>query len=168
MKILAASLAAALACACAGAASAPSVNLLEAFKPLLAKIERSSAVPLLLPGSFPILDRERVYASGAATKASWQLELAFAPDCDSATACFLASFEGEKGARLPGAANARLAGGDPALFGKSRCGASCAPASLWFVHDGVLYSWQDSEIPARQAEAFLLRLANAAIAAGPR
>jgi hypothetical protein len=144
------------------------VNLLEAFKPLLAKIERLSAAPLLLPASFPVLDRQRVYASGSAKKTSWELELAFAPNCDSATACFLASFQGEKEARLPGTANARLSGGEPALFEQSSCGASCAPASLWFVHDGVLYSWQDSDIPASAAAGFLLRLANEAIAAGRR
>jgi hypothetical protein len=168
LKVLAASFAAALVCASAGAARAPSVNLLESFKPLLAKIERSSTAPVLLPASFPILDKLKVYASGGATKASWDLELAFARNCGSATACFLASFEGQKAASLPETANARLAGGDPALFEKSTCGASCAPASLWFVHDGVLYSWQDSDIPAKTAEAFLFRLANEAIAAGPR
>jgi hypothetical protein len=168
VKILAGSLAAALVAASAGAAKTPSVNLLGSFEPLLAKIERASAIPVLVPASFPILDKLRVYASGGATRTSWDLELAFAPNCRGATACFLASFAGQKGSSLPAKSNARLADGDAALFHKSTCGASCAPASLWFVHGGVLYSWQDSDVPAKAAEAFLIGLADEAIAAGPR
>ena len=123
MRILAVPLAAALVWASPGAAKAPSVNLLGSFKPVLAKIEHSSAVPVLLPASFPILDKLKVYASGGANETSWDLELAFAPNCRGATACFLASFEGQKTASLPAKPNARLAGGDPALFEKSTCGA---------------------------------------------
>jgi hypothetical protein len=167
VKFLAASLAAAVVCASAGAGSSERVNLLS-FKALLAKIERSSPVPVILPASLPILDKLRVYASGGGNATSWELDLAFAPNCENATACFLASFQGERAASLPGRANARLADGDPALFKQSSCGASCAPASLWFVHHGALYGWQDSEIGAKTAELFLLRLANAALAAGPR
>jgi hypothetical protein len=47
------------------------------------------------------------------------------------------------------------------------CGASCSPASFWFVHGGVLYSWQVKDLPKGE-RAILIRMANEAIAAGPR
>jgi hypothetical protein len=151
------------------AAAAPTVNLVGSFKPLLARIERSTKVPVLLPASFPTLDRLKAYATGTAGRTGWEIDLGFAPNCDSATACFLGDFSAKKGGSLPGRANAELADGDPVFFEPSTCGASCAPDSLWFVHDGVLYGSQDSDIPAKTpAKEFLINLANEAIAAGPR
>ena len=67
----------------------------------------------------------------------------------------------------PGKPNLRLKSGDHALYHPISCGASCAPASLWFVHRGVLYSWQLKE-PPHHAKAVLAQLADEAIAAGPR
>jgi hypothetical protein len=47
------------------------------------------------------------------------------------------------------------------------CGASCSPASLWFVRGDVLYSWQIKD-PPRETRNALVRMANDAIRAGPR
>jgi hypothetical protein len=152
----------------AGAAKTPSVDLLRTFKVQLAQIKRTTSVPVLLPASLPILDKLKVYASGGGTKNGWDLELAFAPRCGGATACFLASFTAEKGKKLPGKANVRLAGGDSALFEKSSCGASCSAPSLSFVHNGVLYGLADKSVTQKNEKALLLRLANEAVAAGAR
>ena len=123
---------------------------------------------MLLPRALPLAGRApRLYAEGGGDRRGWVLTLAGAPRCGSANACFVASFEGRAGGKLPGTSNVRLAGGDRGLYIPIGCGASCSPASLWFVHDGVLYSWQVKD-PPRAARATLLRLANEAIAAGPR
>ena len=76
-------------------------------------------------------------------------------------------FRAERGGKLPGRANARLASGDPAFFHPVTCGGSCAPNSFWFTHKGYLYSWQAKDLRAPE-KAVLTRMANQAIAAGPR
>jgi hypothetical protein len=167
VKLLAAAIAAAVLCSSAAAAKGQTVQLLTAFKPAVAKLERSG-VAVFLPSKLAVLDRNKIYATGYSTKKSWDLELAFAPNCGSATACYLASFQAERGGVLPGATNTHLANGDPAFFLKSGCGASCSPESLYFLHAGVLYSLQDSDLPAGSAESFMVALANSAIAAGHR
>ncbi len=154
-------------CATAAGSTARTVDLLRAFSAQLPKVKRTTTVPVLLPPSLPLLGSYRVYATGSATRRSFDLELSGAPRCGGANACFVAMFRGERGGRLPDRPNARLAGGDPALFHPVTCGGSCAPSSFWFTHDGVLYSWQAKDLRAPE-KAVLTRLANRAIAAGAR
>jgi len=147
-----------------------SIDLLKAFRVQLPKIHRTTTVPVLLPRVLPLAgpERFRVYPTGGATRTGWDLELSAAPNCGFATACFVASFEGKRGGRLPLRSNLRLANGDPAVFHDISCGASCAPASLWFVHKGVLYTWQFKDPPPHGTRLIMARLAAEAIAAGPR
>src|SRR5215210_4643569 len=121
-----------------------SIDLLKAFHAQLPKIRRATTVPVLLPRTMPLAGREhfRVYATGGATRKGWDLELAAAPRCGGANACFVASFTAEHDGKLPRRSNLRLSTGDPAVFQPISCGGSCAPASLWFVHGRVLYEWQ--------------------------
>ena len=153
--------------AAALAAPARNVDLLKAFGAQLPKVKRTTTVPVLLPRLLPLGGTYRVYATGGATRGYWALSLAGAPNCAGANACFVASFEGRRGARLPGKANLRLTGGDPAIYHAFSCGASCSPTSFWFTHDGVLYSWQVKDLP-KAPKATLARLAAEAIEAGPR
>jgi hypothetical protein len=166
VRFLAATLLAA-ALICASAVAGSSVNLSTLLKPELTKVKHKTAIPVLLPARLPLLDKSKVYASSSATKKGFEFDLAYAPNCFGADACFLALFAGQKGGSLPGAANVRLAGGDRAFYKGITCGGSCSPASLWFIHDGVLYSWQDKDVGGN-AKALLVGLANQAIAAGPR
>ena len=159
---------AAVACATALAAPARNIDLLKVFGGQLPKVKNVTTVPVLLPRSLPLGGSYKVYASSGASRAYWELSLAGAPNCGSANACFVASFEGKRNGRLPGKANLRLAGGDPAIYQAFTCGASCSPTSFWFTHAGVLYSWQVKDLPAKGPKATLARLANEAIAAGPR
>ncbi len=153
--------------AAALAAPARNVDLLRAFGAQLPKVKRMTTVPVLLPRFLPLGGNYKVYATGGAARGYWELSLAGAPNCRGANACFVASFEGRRGAKLPGRSNLRLAGGDPALYRAISCGGSCSPTSLSFTHDGVLYSWQVKDLP-KAPKATLARLAAEAVAAGPR
>jgi hypothetical protein len=148
------------------AASSRNVDLLQAFHKQLVAVKQHTKVPVLLPQKLPLDGNYKVYADGSGDRTGWLLELAGAPDCLGANACFVASFQGRRGQHLPGKPNLRLASGDRAFYHPVSCGGSCAPASLWFVHDGVLYSWQIKDLS--NAKPALARLANEAIAAGAR
>jgi hypothetical protein len=146
-----------------------SIDLIKTFRAQLAPIHRATKVPVLLPSRLPLAgaQRFRVYATGGATRSGWNLELAAARNCGAADACFVASFEGRRHGILPRSANHRLKGGDRAYYHPISCGASCATASLSFVHEGVLYRWQVKD-PPQNTRVVLARLANEAIEAGPR
>ena len=161
-------LAGATAAGALAAAPAPrNVDLLRAFGPRLATVKAATSVPILLPRTLPLGGRYRLYASGSGHRTSYVLSLEGAPGCRGANACFVATFEGRRGGRLPGRANVRLASGYPAVFRLFSCGGSCSPSSFWFAHRGVLYSWQVKDLPKGERAVFL-RMANEAIAAGPR
>jgi hypothetical protein len=145
-----------------------SVNVIDALGKKIPAVEKKTTVPVLLPSTLPFAGKApKIYPTGTGSKNAWSLVLSGAPNCGGANACFLASFEGRRGGKLPGKSNLKLAGGQPALYKGITCGASCSPASLWFVYRGVLYSWQHKDPPAN-TKAMLARLAAQAIAAGPR
>jgi hypothetical protein len=168
MRALAGAALALALCGTALGGATRNVNLLRAFGAQLPRVKHTTTVPVLLPPTLPLGGNYKVYATGFATRHSWGLELAAAPNCGSANVCFVASFQGDRGKRLPGRANLHLAGGDPAFYHPFSCGASCSPTSFWFTHHGVLYSWQTKDLAAKHTKALLARLANQAIAAGPR
>jgi hypothetical protein len=150
------------------ASSTNNANVIDAFGKQIPAVDRKTTVPVLLPSTLPFAGKvPRLYPSGFATKNAWALVLAGAPNCGGANACFLASFEGKRGGKLPGKSNLRLAGGQPAFYKAVTCGASCSPATLWFVYRGVLYTWQHKD-PPKNVKSVLARLAAQAIAAGPR
>ncbi|HST25154.1 MAG TPA: hypothetical protein VLJ76_04110 [Gaiellaceae bacterium] len=150
------------------ASTTGSADLLKTFSKQLPAVKRKTSVPILLPSSLPFGAKvPKLYATGTGSKNAWSLGLAGAPNCGGADACFLASFEGKRGGKLPGKSNVKLSGGQPAYYKGVTCGASCSPASLWFTSGGVLYSWQDKDLPAN-TKPILLRLAAQAIKAGPR
>jgi len=150
------------------AATTQNADLLKAFAKQLPAVKHKTTVAVLLPTSLPFAGKvPKLYPTGGASKNAWDLELAGAPNCGGADACFLAPFEAKRGGKLPGTSNLKLAGGQPALYKGITCGASCSPATLWFVYHGILYTWQHKDPPAN-AKAVLARLAAQAIAAGPR
>ena len=168
MKLLAAVTVPLALCAPALGGSARSVDVPRTFAAQLAKVKRTTKVPVLLPQTLPLLGSYKVYPSlYDVTRNAFQLELSGAPNCLGANACFIAMFRGERGGKLPGRPNARLANGDPAFFHPVTCGGSCAPNSFWFTHKGYLYSWQAKDLRAPE-KTVLTRMANQAIAAGPR
>ena len=143
------------------------VDLLHVFRGQIPMIHHRTQVPVLLPRTLTLAGKRfRLYATGGASPRTWDLELAAARNCGGANACFVASFSARRGGTLPGRSNLRLSTGQRALFHGVSCGASCAPASLWFVRKGVLYSWQFKTPP--NTKAAMARLAASAIRAGPR
>jgi hypothetical protein len=150
----------------AGATNA-SVDPARVFAKQIAALNRKTTVPILLPRSLPGDATRRLYPSAWTVPRGWVLSLAGAPRCGGANACFLASFAGRRGGVLPRPANVRLPNGDRAYYKPITCGASCSPASLWFVHRGVLHAWQLKD-PPPGGRAAVVRLAASAIAAGPR
>jgi hypothetical protein len=110
----------------------------------------------------------RLHGRGDGHGGSYELSLAFGRRCGGATACFVASFTAERGAR-PGFRRAvRLRGGRRGYYKPLTCGASCSPPMLQWLQGDVLYSIQAQAGPRRTERATMVRLANSAIAGGPR
>ena len=143
------------------------VDLLRMFGPRLAKVKAATTVPILLPRTLPLGGRYKLYSRGSSARASYVFSLEGAPNCRGANACFVATFAGKRGGKLPGRPNVRLSSGDQAIFRMFSCSGSCSPNSFWFTHRGVLYSWQVKDLPKGE-RAIMIRMANEAIAAGPR
>lgn len=145
-----------------------SIDLLRVFAKELPRLRRTSPVPILLPRSLVLAGAApKLYASGVGAQRGWALTLAGDPRCGGANACFVASFVAERGRGLPRRANVRLADGTRALYVPIGCGASCSPATFFFVKGGVLYTWQVKDAP-RNARAVFVQMAGEAIRAGPR
>ena len=147
----------------AQAASGTNVNLLVKLAPEI-KSARTGKVAVLLPSSIHAdVAASRLYGAGGATAKGFDIQLAYAPRCDDATACFFAEFEGGAQTKLPGTRVA-LAHGVAGVYSGIHCGASCGPASIQWREGGVLYSVQ-YVLGGKPA---MIALADSAIDAGPR
>ena len=149
------------ASAAAGAAPAP-----VALPPLLAKqiaAAKRGGIEVLIPAQLDAgLPASRLYGSGGKSGKGYDIQLAAAPGCADATACFVAEFWGGAG-KLNLATRLTLARGIQGAFLASRCGASCAPATIEWLEFGHRYTIQF--MGSRSA---LVALANSAVMAGPR
>ena len=144
------------------------IRLRALFRDEIQTLALRTAIPVLLPPTLPWSGEvPKLYLTGQATTPRWRISVAAAPGCRNATACFVASFEGVRATALPKAPNLRLPGGQPAVYTPIRCGASCGPATLTFLHRGVVVTWRLKE-PPRGGSPALARLAAAAIAVGSR
>ena len=144
------------------------IQLRALFRDEIRTLAVRTAIPVLLPPTLPWSGTvPKLYLSGQATTPRWRISVAAAPACRNATACFVASFEGVRAAALPKTPNLRLPGGQPAVYTPIRCGASCGPATLTFLHRGVVVTWRLKEPPRGGASA-LVRLAAASLKVGSR
>src|SRR2546430_959248 len=101
------------------AASTDSANVIDAFGKQIPAVDKKTTVPVLLPSTLPFAGKvPRLYPSGVATRNSWTLVFSGAPRCGGANACFLASFEGKRGGKIPGKSNLKLAGGQGRVEGE--------------------------------------------------
>jgi hypothetical protein len=147
--------------AAAPAASARPYDLRTELGPRLAKVADRTGVPVRVPARLALDFAGATYASGSGSRRSYELALAGAPDCGSATACFLASFTGERGGHPAFRRRIALARGITGYYKPLSCGASCSPPMLQWVQRGVLYGIQ-AKVEG-DARAALVRAAGSAI-----
>ena len=96
----------------------------ERFATKIDRINARAKGPVLLPSRMTV-EATRLYTSGGTTRGGWDLELAAAPDCGGANACFVATFTAEAGGAPPDGAASRCPTGAPA---GSRRPAAARPA----------------------------------------
>jgi hypothetical protein len=152
-----------LALALSAALAAPAVDLPQLFAEDLERIGPRTDVPILLPQSMPG-DLDEYFPTGYGREKGWGLQMAGAPNCGGATACFIASFEGKRGGKLFGRQTIELARGRIGRFQPLSCGASCTPPSISWRERGATYRIM-AKVPGRRA---LVKMANSAIRHGPR
>src|SRR5262245_52860473 len=90
----------------AAAGTAAAATPTTADVPALAKphlrLMRTSAVPVLLPPRLPLATRyRRLYVDAWGRRGTYGLAIEAARDCRGANACFVATFEGQRGASIP-------------------------------------------------------------------
>jgi hypothetical protein len=133
----------------------------------ITRIADKSPLAIYLPNAFTIHGRHQAFPSASIAQGSWTLDLAYARNCNGANVCSMASFSALKRKRLFDPANVTLAKGVQGHFYPLSCGASCSPAQIHFVRDGVLYQFSVKD-PVARPKAALVALANQAINYGPR
>jgi hypothetical protein len=136
---------------------------------VLPRVKQGTQVAVRLPNRLPIDSSIRkIYVTGGARTASYDIELAAARNCGGANACFLGSFRGARGERPAYRRTVALRGGRRGYFKPLTCGASCSAPVIQWIQGGVLYEIALKGLSQRAERRTLIALANAAIAAGPR
>ena len=135
-------------------------------KPLIA-VNKATKLHVLLPTRITT-EHKRLFSAGSGRARSYRFEIGAVRNCHSATACFVASFRARRGAKPSNPRKVTLLGGRRGYFRPLSCGASCAAPSLEWVQDGVLYTIEAKLGTKRTERKILVRLANSAIANGPR
>jgi hypothetical protein len=138
------------------------VNLIKTLAPQIARA-KTGKVPVLIPSIIRNDFAGRLYGSATVSSKGYDIQLAYAPRCNDATACFFAEFQAGPVALLPGTSVA-LAHGISGSYVGIHCGASCAPATIAWREGGVRYSLQY----VLGGKAAMIALADSAIDAGPR
>jgi hypothetical protein len=149
--------------ALSAALAAPTVDLPQLFADDLERIGPKTDVPILLPQSMPG-DLDEYFPTGFGREKHWGLQMAGAPNCGGATACFIASFEGSRRGKPFGRRTLALARGRVGHFTPLSCGASCSPPRIEWRERAATYRIQ-AKVPGRRA---LVKMANSAIRHGPR
>jgi hypothetical protein len=135
-------------------------------RPLVA-VKKASEIDVLLPSRLTS-DLPKLYSLGSGRKRSYQFEIDAARHCGGANACFVASFRARSGGKPGNPKKVTLRGGRHGWFQPLSCGGSCAAPSLEWVQKGVLYTIEAKLGTKKTERKVLIRLANSAIANGPR
>ena len=136
-------------------------------KPLIA-VKKATELPVLLPSRFTT-EHRRLFSEGRGRANRYEFTIGAARDCGTSTACYVVGFRARRGGTPEsGGRRVALADGRRGRFHRSRCGASCGPASLEWVQGGVLYEVEGKLGTRRTERTVLTRLANSAIKNGPR
>jgi hypothetical protein len=154
----------------APAAAAPSrtIDLPQRFAKALPEVKAKTVVPVLLPQTMPYDGTGKLYTASAARSRAWRLDLAAAPRCHEATACFVAVFSARRGGSVAGGRKVALRGGRAGHFHPLSCGASCSPPSIAWRQHGAAYVIQGRVGGIKTERRILVRMANEAIGHGAR
>jgi hypothetical protein len=135
-------------------------------RPLTA-VKKTAKFDVLLPSRLTS-EHRRLYSQGSGRSGSYRFDIGAVKGCGTATACFVASFRARRGGKPTHTRKVELRGGRRGYFRRSKCGASCGPASLQWVQNKVLYTIE-AKLGTQQTERrILIRLANSAIGKGAR
>lgn len=148
-------------------AASTTVDVPHKFRTLIPKVEKKSGVSVRLPATIKSYVK-RTYADSFATRKSYTLDLGAARGCHGATACFIASFSGERGARPAFKRTVQLTRGITGYFKPVTCGASCSPSFIQWKEGRVLYEIEYKGAPERKQRSTMVALANSAIRGGDR
>jgi hypothetical protein len=134
----------------------------EVFAAKIDRINARAKGPVLLPTRMTV-EATRLYASGGTNRGGWDLELAAAPDCGGANACFVAAFTAEEGGAPAGRRRVALSNGRTGWFTPTGCGASCSPPQIQWRERGKVFTIQARVGTQSTERRELIRLANSAI-----
>jgi hypothetical protein len=137
------------------------VSLLSVLAKPIASAKRGKA-RVLVPATIETYSSPHLYGSGGATSKGYDIQLANAPGCHDANACYVAEFSAGPGMAIKGAV-VTLAHGLTGRYAASVCGSSCNPATLEWSEFGINYA-----IGYIGTKRQLVALADSAIKAGPR
>ena len=139
------------------------------FEKKLPKVKSDSGIDVYLPSHLRVFTTaRRVRGTATADSGTYDLELGIGSRCNGANACFVGNFTGTRGVEPAFARKARLTGGRTGYWKGITCGASCSPAEIQWVENGVLYTVATKAVTSKKEKATLVKLANSAILAGPR
>ena len=170
-RILTATFGAAIATlALAAVAAAKTYDIPAALGSALTSTDAKTPLAILLPSRLALDFDGRVFASGGGGSSAYDLSLAGVRNCGGANACFLASFEAQRGGKPSLRRRVALRGGRTGYFKPLTCGGSCSPPVIQWVQRGNLYTIRakvpDSTDAGQRRR--LVAAANSAIGAGPR
>jgi len=169
MSRLCLALAAVVAAAAPSSAAAKGYDIPAAMGDQLPALLEQTPLPVLLPQRLPLDYDGRLYTSTDASDAGmWTVSLAAIEGCGG-NACSFGAIYGERGAKRSNSIRVRLRGGRNGWFRPLSCGGSCAPPSIQFTREKVLYTIQAKVFQrGRSDKQVLVAAANSALAAGPR
>ena len=150
-------------------AAAQAANIPDVLGSDLGKLTASTPLAVLLPETLPFGYGGKLFISFGGGAKRWQVGIAGAKNCGGANACTLGYIEARKGAKHFNRHPVKLRGGVAGFFQPTSCGASCAPPSIEFKVDGVLYEIEAKVAKKGKTERqILIAAANSALAHGPR
>jgi hypothetical protein len=147
---------------------APQINLPALVSQDLAAAKRRTQVAILLPSTAPARgDVATIHGTGYGRRTHYAFTFFYGETC-GADACSLGYVSGAKNHHPDFTTTTKLAGGRTGYYKGWTCGGSCSPPEIEWLRRGVLYSIQWGGAPQAGARGAMVRLANSALAAGPR
>jgi hypothetical protein len=151
------------------AASSPKkVDVPHKFRKHIPKVKERSGLPVLLPEKlYTGVRPSKVFPESSSKEGTYFLALSHVRNCHFANACFIASFDAQRGGKFSFKRKVKLTHGIHGRWNPIQCGASCAPAFIQWKQFGVLYTIEDKAVGKHQTR-WMQKIANSAIRNGPR